>query len=183
MLVESIGYPLGAAGGKVLFEAKVAVAFVPLDLELNPKRKISVEVSNELVEAVIFVQILPGGKAIEGFKDKLSSLITFVFRYMAKTVGFDLLKCFFRDGLLCLTCGGHLFGKLKMITKSGLLVNVTARLLLEGGSLELLSGWKCRAAEAIEAFFVFGLSLLERGSVSIWPFVGEGYDICLHQAR
>jgi hypothetical protein len=166
MLVESIGYSLGAAGGKVLFKAKGAVAFLPLDLELNPESKISVEVSNELVETVIFVQVLPGGKAIEVFKDKTSSLITFVFRYMANTTGFDLLKCFFRDGSLCLTCGGHLFGKLKMITKSGLLVTVTARLLLEGGSLELLSGWECRAVEAIKAFFVFGLSLMEGGSVS-----------------
>lgn len=59
MLVESIGYSLGAAGGKVLFEAKGAVAFLPLDLELNPESKISVEVSNELVETVIFVQVLP----------------------------------------------------------------------------------------------------------------------------
>jgi hypothetical protein len=52
-----------------------------------------------------------------------------------------------------------------MIAKSGLLVNVTAQLLLEGGSLELLSGWECRAVEAIKAFLVFGLSLLEGGSV------------------
>jgi hypothetical protein len=95
MLIESIGYPLGAAGGKMLLESKGAVAFVPLDLELHPESKISVKVSNELVETVIFVQILPGGKAIEVFKDKTSSLITFVFRYMANTAGFDLLKCFF----------------------------------------------------------------------------------------
>jgi hypothetical protein len=64
-----------------------------------------------------------------------------------------------------MACGGYIFGKLKMITKSGPLVTVTARLLFEGGSLELLSGWECRAVEAIEAFFVFGLSLLEGGSV------------------
>jgi hypothetical protein len=95
MLVESIGYPLGAAGGKMLFESKGAIAFVPLNLELNPKSKVSAEVSNELVETVIFVQIPPGGKAIEVFEDKTSSLITFVFRYMANTAGFDLLKCFF----------------------------------------------------------------------------------------
>lgn len=75
MFVEAINYPLGAARGEVLFKTKGVVAFVPLDLELHPESKISVKVSNELVETVVFVQILPGGKAIEVFKDKTSSLI------------------------------------------------------------------------------------------------------------
>jgi hypothetical protein len=95
MFVEAINYPLGAARGEVLFKTKGVVAFVPLDLELDPESKIGVEVSNELIEMVVFVQILPGGKAVEVFKDKASSFIAFVFGYMANSTGLDLLECFF----------------------------------------------------------------------------------------
>jgi hypothetical protein len=91
---------------------------------------------------MILVKVFPGSEAVEVFKQESGCLITFVCRYMPYTAGLELLECFFGDGLLGLTGCGNLFSKLEVVLQGGLLVGITACLLLKGGFLKVIGGWE-----------------------------------------
>jgi hypothetical protein len=60
---------------------------------------------------------------------------------------------------------GNFFSKLEMVSQGGLLVDITAHLLLEGGFLKVVGGWESGPIESFETFFVLSLSLLLGGTV------------------
>ena len=64
---------------------------MPLDLEFHPKGKVRVVVSDQLIQTVIFVEIFPGGKAVEVFEQESSRLFAFLVGYMTDAAGLESL--------------------------------------------------------------------------------------------
>jgi hypothetical protein len=92
VLIEAIDHSLWPSGVEMLLETQGAVALVPLYLKLHPKSKICIVVTNELIQTVIFVEILPGSKAVEVFKQESGRLFAFLAAGTCPTPP-DLSRC------------------------------------------------------------------------------------------
>jgi len=64
---------------------------MPLHLHFNTESKVCVVVADELVQAVIFVEVLPGSQAIEVFEEESGRLFSFVVGNMTNAARFETL--------------------------------------------------------------------------------------------
>jgi hypothetical protein len=64
---------------------------MPLHLHFNTESKVCVVVSDELVQAVIFVEVLPGSQAIEVFEEESGRLFSFVVGDMTNAARLETL--------------------------------------------------------------------------------------------